>query len=133
MDQKLTDRLTEAAATWTTLALRQLNAISSVMTRTSRLRYDKSPPAITLIGGTAAVWSLAALAAAAIPVIGFVDGGRRPRAARALRRRSARASTNQLNATARIRGDFTFARWRPDCVAGHIGLDLPNPSGTRSV
>ena len=26
MDQKLTDRLTEAAATWTTLALRQLNA-----------------------------------------------------------------------------------------------------------
>jgi hypothetical protein len=26
MDQKLTDRLTEVAATWTTLALRQLNA-----------------------------------------------------------------------------------------------------------
>ena len=33
------------------------------------------------------------------------------------RRRSARASMNQLNTTVRIRGDFTFARWRPDCLA----------------
>ena len=34
---------------------------------------------------------------------------------------------NQLNTTVRIRGDFTFARWRPDCVAGVVGLEPANP------
>jgi hypothetical protein len=33
----------------------------------------------------------------------------------------------QRGLTARLRADFMFGRWRPDCLAGHIGLEPANP------
>jgi hypothetical protein len=30
----------------------------------------------------------------------------------------------------RFQADLIFARWRLDCVAGHVGLEPPNPSAS---